>query len=66
MIVRENLGQSRRTGYCFKFKGEILYRLGCWQGNYEDTLKAVSGKYGNNSDYENAIRNMQQEALEKL
>jgi hypothetical protein len=61
VVTRENLGENDRTGYAFNNKGDVYFVLGCHFDNFENTLNAVGVKYGNNSDYANAIIEMKKE-----
>lgn len=50
----------------FFWKGEVWFSIGCWLGKYQETLKAVEGKYGLDSDYYASIKAMNNDLLDLL
>jgi hypothetical protein len=65
VVSRKNLGNEQRTGYAVRNKGELYFSLGCHFDNFDNTMKAVGKKYGNNSDYVNSILDMKNEFIGK-
>jgi hypothetical protein len=44
-------GNNNRLCYTYVYNNEQRWNLGCFNGNYEETRKAVKAKYGKDSHY---------------
>jgi hypothetical protein len=50
-----SIGETRRTGYAVLHDTTVMFKLGCFWGDTEATVKAVRNKYGQDSLYEQQI-----------
>ena len=48
-------GEYNRLCFTYIYNNEQRYQLGCFNGNYEETVKAIRKKYGNDSQYERIV-----------
>jgi hypothetical protein len=49
------IGVERRIGYAVLHDTTVMFKLGCFWGDTETTVKAVRDKYGQDSLYEQQI-----------
>jgi len=45
-------GEFSRLCFTYTYQGEQRYQLGCFNGNFDETVEAIRKKYGENSRYE--------------
>ncbi len=48
-------GNSNRLSFVYRYKGEVLFQIGCFSGNKEESIDRIRLNYGEDSLYEALI-----------